>query len=167
MADDDLRSGDAADFEQWEAQFSAGTTPTPDGFVPIIAWRAWVLTPEGLLGSVPSMPNRTSFAIWRPGEVLVARCIHLERNRKPPTRWYDVVHPAGEPIPAKNCSCGLYGMKDSTNPVAPVVGQVQLWGHIIEHEAGYRAQFGKVHALESLELAEKYGVPTIEPRRVV
>jgi len=37
-------------------------------------------------------------------------------------------------------------------------GKVKIWGEVIEHEAGYRSQFGKIVSLDygDLELLEKF-----------
>lgn len=50
--------------------------------------------------------------------------------------------------PDEKCSCGIYAFKTQEefrkqqyNVMKRVVGEVWLWGRIVEHEAGYRAQF--------------------------
>ncbi len=47
--------------------------------------------------------------------------------------------------PARGCSCGLYAVKDplslreARDPA--VLGSVDLWGRIVEHERGFRGEF--------------------------
>ena len=70
--------------------------------------------------------------------------------------------------------CGIYGVKtaaflkqhlrDRLFDDSAVVGQVYLWGRIIEHERGYRAQYAYpkciVYAQKSAALlAQTYGIP--------
>ena len=70
---------------------------------------------------------------WPPGRVLKAKCVEV-----------------GHPAPAERCNCGLYA-----NPVldalrqhglclAPeviVLGQVALWGKVVDDEPSYRGEF--------------------------
>lgn len=55
------------------------------------------------------------------------------------------------PAPARDCVCGIYAMKDPTKLDAPtgliVQGRVALWGRVIEHAEGYRAQYAYPVAL--------------------
>ena len=74
---------------------------------------------------------------WEPRKPLEARC------------------PSGEhDAPRGECSCGIYSHKswasalDQAQYVAgAVIGEVRLWGRVIEHEHGYRAQFARPTAL--------------------
>ena len=96
---------------------------------PIVAWRAWALTGHrdgtGLLLRPVAKRART----WRPREVVEASC----RT----SRWHDAPDPA--------CTCGLHGthglevLRKTKCPA--VLGRVALWGRVVEHEHGYRAQF--------------------------
>jgi hypothetical protein len=94
-----------------------------------VAWRAWALTGHrdgtGLLLRPVAKRART----WRPREVVEASC----RT----SRWHDAPDPA--------CTCGLHGthglevLRKTKCPA--VLGRVALWGRVVEHEHGYRAQF--------------------------
>lgn len=62
---------------------------------------------------------------------------------------------------------GVYAWKElqllydwlAKNQIQPViVGMVQLWGSIVEHETGWRAQFGRVHTL-NVKVIEGRQVP--------
>jgi len=56
----------------------------------------------------------------------------------------------GHPAPALRCNCGLYANPDldalrehglCLAPEAIVVGQVALWGRVVDDEPSYRAEF--------------------------
>lgn len=76
--------------------------------------------------------------------------------------------------PAESCSCGIYALKSRAAAVAygqhtSVLGEVYLWGKVIEGEDGYRAQYAYPKSLTIRhrdhdgdgELGE-YGVPVHE-----
>jgi hypothetical protein len=92
----------------------------PDYLVPVIGYRAWGWVGSGL----------KSFhgELWVPGEPLAAACL---------------CHQA----PHQLCTCGIYAAK-SLNQLQRmgyadlgVYGEVYLWGTIVEHSFGWRAQF--------------------------
>ena len=138
----------------------------PDRFdtEPIIGWRTWFADWDGLLYS-PSMEN-----LWPLGERFEAEC-------------YALVHHHGS-CPDSKCKCGIYAYKE---PLAagymytmvednfallcpggsyPVIGQVSLWGRIIEHDMGYRAQYAYPTMLRTplkavaRSVQARYGVET-------
>jgi len=56
----------------------------------------------------------------------------------------------GHPAPAERCNCGLYANPDlealrqhglCLAPDVIVLGQVALWGKVVDDEANYRAEF--------------------------
>lgn len=125
----------------------------PDAIDPVIGWRAWRVTGP-LLVSMNDTP-------WTPGVALTAEC-------------RSTAHTPPDP----RCSCGLYAAKsadhlrgmgynryDGDDFVA--VGEVMLWGGVIEGTQGWRAQFGYPRRLyvpfEAWRLVaglrEQYGVP--------
>lgn len=88
-------------------------------------WRAWsVVEHDG--GYVLSSLTRAE--AWAPGEPFVATC-----SRKP--------HRA----PGRRCSCGVYAASDPGELAGlgriagAAIGQVSLWGRLVEHSRGYRA----------------------------
>jgi hypothetical protein len=93
------------------------------------AWRAW-----GLAGSrdgrdVRLLPVAGSKRPWATFEPTHASC----RRRH-------------DRVPAVECRCGLHAMRGAdeirrTRDPA-VVGTVALWGRVVEHERGYRAEWG-------------------------
>jgi hypothetical protein len=83
--------------------------------------------------------------------------------------------------PALGCSCGIYATNGLRDPGAAwrsgphyahhVIGAVALWGRVVEHELGYRAQHARPVALleghGAGEVAERYGVPLLSADEAV
>jgi hypothetical protein len=95
---------------------------------PVFGWRYWQLSPRRLLRSV----TQSKFE-WPPGRVLRAVCVEI-----------------GHPAPAERCNCGLYANPElealrqhglCLAPEAIVLGQVALWGKVVDDEPSYRAEF--------------------------
>lgn len=94
----------------------------PDEFwspEPIIAWRRW-----RLLGT-------TLHGVRRPW----------------PTALFQATCPTCKTVPGWDCTCGIYATKTeqrvwSSDPL--VFGRVELSGHVIEHEDGYRAERARI-----------------------
>jgi hypothetical protein len=96
---------------------------------PIVAWRAWTLTGRSDGHHLRLRPVAGPRLPWPPMRPAKAACKHGRIHRAPELR----------------CSCGLHGtrtvepLRHTKNPT--VVGTVALWGRIIEHDLGYRAEF--------------------------
>ena len=97
---------------------------------PIVAWRAWALTGHRDGTELLLRPVAGRSRPWRPREPAEAACNHAR------------LHGA----PNVDCSCGLHGTHDveilRRTRCPAVLGRVAFWGRVIEHELGYRAQFG-------------------------
>lgn len=105
--------------------------------------RRWYVRTDGVLESLTSHLHSSTcigdMGIWRPGEIKKARC----RKKR-----------HANPMP-KSCSCGVYaslamcGPRDLVNPyvVGQVSGIVAMWGIVVVHEFGLRAQYARVEAL--------------------
>jgi hypothetical protein len=117
-------------------------TPAPEhGREPILGWRLWRLrrNEEGALRLTPTTPR----AAWEPGVAIHARCSGAH------TRLYMVFNPELEPThrsPMPGCTCGVHAMKDvrritNGRTRGAVVGRVAMWGRVIEHSKGWRAEF--------------------------
>lgn len=109
----------------------------------IIAWRVWHVTTEQLLKSVATSN------IWAPGEPMVGNVEHA----------------------------GVHAWKSASGALTyaagnqALVGKVALWGTVVEHEDGYRAEYAKPVSIEftmgnnhwppSLvhKIAKRYGIP--------
>lgn len=91
----------------------------------IIAWRGWKITAQGFLRSM------SADVIWAPHEPMEGKIKSTEEHN----------------------GCYAYKtastfLKNHENTGLDVYGRVALWGDIIEHELGYRAQFAKIVGLE-------------------
>jgi len=62
---------------------------------------------------------------------------------------------ARDHLASGSCTCGFYAFKgsDQLNKFAPIHGAVLMWGKVVEHEFGYRAEFGQVESLFLPEIA--------------
>jgi len=73
--------------------------------------------------------------------VLKAHCYTKNQHRKSP--------------PVKSCSCGIYAFKKLNEAIINyllgthdcIIGEVNLWGKIIEHADGYRAEYAQVEQI--------------------
>jgi hypothetical protein len=107
---------------------------------PVTGWRAWVLTETaaGLrLGSV------LHELMWPHGQPVVAEC---RRHEDP---FADALGP--HPVPGAGCNCGFHAARDPADAlsyargrdepgtVCRILGEVTLWGHVLQTEGGWRA----------------------------
>jgi hypothetical protein len=134
----------------------------PDYIEPITAYRVWQWDSFGLKSL-----NHTQ---WFPGQPLEAKC----GNDSPPESL------ECEPVPGDGCCCGVYAAKDPKHLIElgyadfGICGEVSLWGKVVIHKLGYRAQFAypknlvipsgfipvPVALMESrIETLTAYGVP--------
>ena len=118
-------------WEPWRLRSETGTEP-------IVGFRAWrlVVTPEG-----PRIGPTTPRPVWPPKRADAATCSGTH------TRLYMVLDPTATPhrSPDEGCTCGWHAVRDASTLVRPggpaaVVGQVSLWGRVIEHARGFRAE---------------------------
>ena len=105
----------------------------PDYISPVVGYRVWRWNATGLR-SLNGEP-------WLPGRPLAAEC----RVAAHGTRVKAVHGPYGLPQPA--CTCGVYAAKNiehlrqSGYEGRGIHGEVYLWGTVVEHRLGWRAQF--------------------------
>jgi hypothetical protein len=157
---------------------STESVDAPDFAEPIEAWRIWrvVIDKRGCwLGSIVKP------TLWPSGDALVADCLRAGAVGRRFRRWRRKSHAA----PTTNCECGIYGtglrecgqyLNDSPldERGTRVLGQVSLWGTVIECERGFRASHAYPLRIyvpadsssrsaqrweESLAGLEVYGVP--------
>jgi hypothetical protein len=97
---------------------------------PVVAWRAWALTGRRDGVELLLRPVAGRSRPWRPLEPAEAACKHARLHMAPNV----------------DCSCGLHATHDvdtlRRTRTPAVLGRVALWGRVIEHELGYRGQFG-------------------------
>lgn len=126
----------------------------------LTGWRSWRVV---RIDDRWHLTSTVAHDIWEPGQRLEAVC----RGRED----------GDARAPCLDHGCGIYARTHrlpvtyvTTGPRA-VVGLVAMWGRVIEHEQGYRAQFAypvalREPTLESArpivhELAERYGAVLI------
>jgi hypothetical protein len=197
MSDDDIVGGDI-DLD--------GIT-IPDRPQTELAFRTWRVSDSGRLLSInaPSLtgkaggnPNQNIRRVswihrqladdegqdgWPVGDPLIAHCGN-GRADKDPTHG---------PIPGKNCTCGIYattsidvinqylGNEIILGTIAirgPVLGVVELGGHVIPATQGYRAAAVRIAAIllidpaftlshpQLRQIAEQYRVPALVPHSI-
>lgn len=147
---------------------SLSAAPDRVGFTPEIGWRNWYVTAAGELVS----PHYAGGWPARERAEAVCRCVR---------GISDLLHPA-EHAPAADCTCGIYGLRSRELALINfaiarhggpsgvpsdwefAVGQVSLWGKVIEHEHGWRAEFAYPYAVRVLTperarlVRDRYGV---------
>lgn len=101
-----------------------------------------------------------------------------------PSGTVQALHGGGRGIhraPRKGCKCGIYALKEKNQNLKSVIGKVvnkgpqvcgrvELWGNVIAHSTGYRAEYAKVtgfftnsaHIRHLSRLAEYYEVELIQ-----
>lgn len=105
--------------------------------------------PEAIPGCVPDTTSTiTAFRAWKVGG---NRLQPMARND--PKAWIPgspAIGVCAHGGPTATCSCGLHAFKDPALVAAEyipnyhnvVIGVVELWGRYVEHERGWRAQYG-------------------------
>lgn len=105
------------------------TGPVRPADQPAVGWRYWQMAVGG--ARLRSLTARS--VLWAPGTPVRARC----RN--------------GHAAPAEGCACGIYGATDMGSlhaqalclgPEALIVGQVDLWGRLVDDGLSLRAEYG-------------------------
>src|ERR1022692_4891994 len=109
----------------------------PDYISPIIGYRVWKWEHTG----VKSLCGER----WHPGQSLAARC-RASAVVGPIVGRAEAVHDARD-VPQAICTCGVYAAKTFHHLCSVgyakcgIHGEVYLWGTVVEHELGWRAQF--------------------------
>ena len=138
------------------------TVGIPDGVGELVGWRTWEVRDDGSLWSRCSWPSGT----------LQAQCLSWSVgifHREPPDLY---------------CTCGIYAVRTALDLIDQpgserwerikeghaVAGQVALWGQVIEHERGWRAERARPVALalppdphpRVLLAQRRYGLPSVD-----
>jgi hypothetical protein len=100
--------------------------PPPLSLEEVEGWRAWsVVERDGVF----VLSSLTRAETWEPGRPFVATCTRTQHD-----------------APGARCSCGVYAAADSDELArlgriaGAALGQVSLWGRLVEHSRGYRAE---------------------------
>ena len=110
----------------------------PASLEPVQAWRCWTLWGSRDGSRVRLTPIAGDGRAWPVGRPASAACIR------------DRTHL----VPQLSCTCGLYAVPDpdqlrrARDPA--VLGTVALWGRIVEHERGFRAELAYPQRLRLL-----------------
>ena len=108
----------------------------PDYISPVVGYRVWQWKATGLR-SLNGEP-------WLPGRALAAGCRAAALGTI--VGRAKVVHDAHE-LPHSDCTCGVYAAKNREHlrqfgyEGHGIHGEVYLWGTVVEHTRGWRAQF--------------------------
>ena len=108
----------------------------PDYISPVVGYRVWRWNATGLK-SLNGDP-------WLPGRPLAAGCRAAARGTI--VGRAEAVHGAHE-SPHSACTCGIYAAKNLEHlrqvgyERRGIHGEVYLWGTVVEHRLGWRAQF--------------------------
>lgn len=144
---------------------------------PIIAYRIWKVSSEGRLSTAyrgnGKWPWMKPYLGWCDGGDR-SFFTHVTPTGTAGKTYYDPPRPDHD-APHFDCACGLYGYKSvkcleqtfhTYSKGDCVLGRVALWGKIVEHEDGYRAEYGYPQVLynndqqNTLVAAQKYGIDT-------
>lgn len=152
----------------------------PDYCEPLTGYRCWNVFPNGLMvGQAHSEP-------WAPFQPFLGRCGYASSQDH-------VRDGVWMPAPVLTCDCGVHALKNASDaeqrlideiensrngmitftfgfggaasPKGRVWGAVKLWGRVIEHEIGYRAELAYPSALFCQDekmaaiVSALYGVP--------
>jgi hypothetical protein len=108
----------------------------PDYISPVVGYRVWRWNATGLK-SLNGEP-------WLPGRPLAAGC--RAAVRRTIVGRGEAAHGAHE-LPHSGCTCGVYAAKNLEHlrqfgyEQRGIHGEVYLWGTVVEHRLGWRAEF--------------------------
>lgn len=129
---------------------------------PIIGHRCWAL------GGYGGLQGWFKNERWPTRQAMEAKClrnIYALKYNLSPSEIRAHLH---EKAPYQHCHCGIYAYRTESNVFTrgPVdvtlpfaIGEVYLWGNIIEHDSGYRAEFAYP---KEISLYLPYDAPQLE-----
>lgn len=140
----------------------------------LIGYRLWWVA--GRDSTFAQLMSLASGYIWRPGETVtgdINECVYLDFWRPEGSIFGGVYAFSKEEFMQNELHDVRIHIRSGWGPKVCVAGTVKMWGEVIEHQFGYRAQFAKLHSLsvafggsgdrpEILEaLQERYGVSAL------
>lgn len=116
----------------------------PDFIEPFTAYRAWTWTAEGV--------TSLNKALWTPKVAFEATCRYADDLRSmkaaaPNTRAQGFWNKQAHHVPDRTCTCGMYAGIDMQHMIdinyiqRGIHGEVSLWGRLMRHTLGWRAQY--------------------------
>jgi hypothetical protein len=123
----------------------------PDYAEPLLGWRVWLVVEAA--GSL-RLCSPLYHTLWPVRSETVAVC----RKELPPSMWWPL-RPPEHAAPSADCRCGIYASTSAADAarvgraaravrrgaareaLAVVLGQVSLWGGVVECERGWRAAY--------------------------
>ena len=149
-----------------DARIEEDQTPVVEpgsGADAIVAWRAWDVLEVTMAGEPVRDVMLSRFIPEEPPLVTELQVFSPKGIRYPPERFEAKCWDRARPphiAPDPNCSCGVYALKSKENfaptssgvpridfrgralvHIENVLGEVYLWGRVIEAGGGYRAQY--------------------------
>jgi hypothetical protein len=132
----------------------------PDYILPLVGYRVWTWGTMGL--------KSLSGVRWHPNQSLAGRCraSTVTGTGVGRAEAADHTHDA----PQENCTCGVYAVKTLHHFRSAgyerfgIHGEVYLWGRVVEHEVGYRAQFAYPKTFVLMPDALPFTLAEIWPR---
>jgi len=95
----------------------------PDYVAPIVGYRIWQW-------DAPFLKSLSNGEPWFPGKPMTAKCCAGLAHEQPPQ---------------ERCTCGIYAARETLDQLARrmrcIHGEVYLWGRVVEHTDGWRAQY--------------------------
>jgi len=132
----------------------------PDYISPIIGYRIWQWDAAGL--------RSLNGELWFPRQPLSAVC-RADRTGSISGLSKPAAHDAAE-LPNLKCTCGVYAAKTIEHirkcgyRKFGVRGEVYLWGRVVEHERGWRAEFAYPKSLFLVPAAIPFSLSAIDAR---
>jgi hypothetical protein len=131
----------------------------PDYISPIVGYRVWQWDSVGL--------KSLNGELWLPGQRLSATC--RADSLSPISGLRNTAHDPTE-LPSFTCTCGVYAAKNIEHlhrcgyEKFGVHGEVYLWGRVVEHERGWRAEFAYPKSMFLLPAAIPFSLSAIDAR---
>ncbi len=121
----------------------------PDFSEPIIGWRCWAIRYDKDDDLKPYLSSIWRRVPWPRYEPMVAHCMQVDTTLMHWMAQWKLPKLCCVHSPTERCKCGVYAVSDPADvdvepsrKVSLLVGRVALWGKVIRHERGYRAQYG-------------------------
>lgn len=124
---------------------------------PITGYRFWYARWQG---NAPVLQSLHRTTVWPAGGPLQATCQHRPTSLVAWIRSRLTRFQSTHPSPAWQCACGIYALRHLDESELPdvtpggcarlvrgigvqVLGGVLLWGRVIQHEKGFRAEYAR------------------------